>query len=135
LSASEQNVETARLWWARFNETGEPPLELCHDDVEMRNPDGFLVRGPYHGHDGIRRWRQDVFDVFDDPHVEVEEVVPADDGETVVMVLRLQGTARHTGIEVDEPWAAVCRIRDGKFVYGHGYAGRGAALEAAGLGK
>ena len=99
----------------------------------MSNPDQFLVRGPYHGHDGIRQWREDVFDVFDDPHVEAEEMLDAGDGERIVMVLRLQGIAKHTRIEVDAPWAAVCRVRDGKLVHAQGYVSRHEALEAAGI--
>ena len=127
-------MEIARRWWARFNETGEPALDLCDEEVEMWNPDRFLVRGPYFGHEGIRKWREDVFDVFDEPRVEPEEILDAGDGETVVMLLRLQGTARHTRIEVDEPWAAVCRLRNGKLLHARGYVSRKQALEAAGLG-
>ena len=133
MSRGAENVEVCRQWWERFNETGEPALELCDESVEMSNPDRFLVRGPYHGHEGIRQWRTDVFDVFDDPHVEVEEILDAGDGETVVMFQRLQGTAKHTRIEVDEPWAAVIKIRDGKMFHAKGYLSRREALEAAGM--
>jgi ketosteroid isomerase-like protein len=133
LSAPESNVEVCQRWWRHFNETGEPALDLCDPEVEMWNPDQFLVRGPYHGHDGIRRWREDVFDVFDDARVDVEELLDAGDGESVVMVLRLRGTAKHTRIEVDAPWAAVVKLRNGKMFHAQGYLSRREALEAAGM--
>lgn len=134
MSAGEENVEIIRQWWARFNETGEPALDLCDPAVEMRNPDQFLVRGPYHGHDGIRQWREDVFDVIDDARVEIEELLDAGDGESVVAVLRLKGTAKYTRIDVDAPWAAVVKLRDGKMFHAQGYLSRHEALEAAGTG-
>ena len=126
-------METCRRWLGHFNDTGQPALELCDEEIEMSNPDQFLVRGPYHGHDGIRQWRDDVFDVFDEPRVEAEEILDAGDGETVVMFLRLQGIAKHTRIEVDEPWTAVCTLRNGKLWRGQGYVTRREALEAAGM--
>jgi ketosteroid isomerase-like protein len=133
LGTPEENTEVARRWWARFNEEGSPPLDLCDEEIEMWNPDGFLVRGPYHGHEGMRRWREDVFDVFDEARVEVDELIDVGDGEAIVMFLRLRGIASHTRIEVDAPWAAVCRLRGGKLLHAQGYAGKREALEAAGL--
>jgi ketosteroid isomerase-like protein len=130
----EENLEVVRRWWATFNETGMPSLDLCDERVEIANPPDFPVRGSYHGHEGIRQWRTDVFEIVDDATVEVEKLIDAGDGETVVMFLRLQGKASYTRIEFDEPWAAVWRIRNGKLVYGQGYTSRRKALESAGLG-
>ena len=56
-----------------------------------------------------------------------------DDGTTVLMLLRAQGIARYTGIEVEVEWAAVWTIRDGKLLRAQGYLNRAEALEAAGL--
>jgi ketosteroid isomerase-like protein len=91
------------------------------------------VRGSFRGHEGVRRWRDQVFDVMDELNVETEELIDAGDGETVVMFLRLRGVASYTRIEVDEPWAAVWKIRNGKLLHAQGYISRRKALEAAGL--
>ena len=78
--------------------------------------------------------RDQVFEIVDDPTVVIDKLIDADDGRTVpVMFLRLRGAASHTRIEVDEPWTAVWRIRNGKLLHGPGYLDRDKALEAAGL--
>lgn len=130
---SEENLEVVRRWWASFNEEGMPSLDLCDEQVEVRNPPDFPVRGSYYGHEGIRQWRADVFDVIDDVNVEAEKLFDVGDGETVVMFLRLRGVAIYTRIPIDETWAAVWTIRVGKVVHAQGYISRREALEAAGL--
>ncbi|MGH2982207.1 MAG: nuclear transport factor 2 family protein [Solirubrobacterales bacterium] len=130
---SEESLEVVRRWWASFNEHGMPALDLCDEQIEIRNPPDFPVRGSYHGHEGVRQWRTDVFEVVDDANVEVEKLIDAGDGKTVVMFLRLQGMAIYTRIQFDEPWAAVWRIEGGKLLHAQGYTSRRKALEAAGL--
>jgi ketosteroid isomerase-like protein len=56
-----------------------------------------------------------------------------DDGTAVLMLLRVTGTASHTGIEIDYEWAAVWTMRDGKLLRAQGYLNRADALEAVGL--
>lgn len=53
--------------------------------------------------------------------------------ETVVMLLRLRGVASHTRIPIDETWAAVWTIRNGKLLRAQGYISRREAMKAAGL--
>jgi len=131
---SGENVEVVQRWWAGFNEDGMPPLALCDEEIEIRNAEDFLMPGHYQGHDGVRRWRDQVFDIFDDARVETDDIldVPGD-GETVVMLLRATGTASYTGIKVDFEWAAIWTMRDGKLLRAQGYLNRADALEAAGL--
>ena len=131
---SQENVEVVRRWWAGFNEDGMPPLALCDEGIEIRNPPDFPVRGLFQGHDGVRRWRDQVFDIFDDVRVEPEDIVDVHgDGETVLMLLRASGTASYTGIKVDYEWAAIWTIRNGKLLRAQGYLNRVEALEVAGL--
>ncbi len=131
---SEANVEIVRRWWEGFNEDGMPPLALCDEDIEIRNPPDFPVRGLYEGHDGVRRWRDQVFDIFDNPRVEPEDIVDVHgDGTTVLMLLRATGTAPYSGIELDVEWAAIWTIRDGKVLRAQGYLNRADAVKAAGL--
>ncbi len=110
-----------------------PSLDLCDEQIEIRNPPDFPVSGLYRGHEGVRQWRTDVFEIVDDASVEVEKLIDVGDGATVVMFLRLQGKALYTRIEFDEPWAAVWRIEGGKLVHAQGYISRRDAVEAAGL--
>jgi hypothetical protein len=77
---SGENLEFVRRWWVSFNEHGMPSLELCDGQIEIRNPSAFLVRGPYRGHEGVRQWRTDVFEVIDDANLEAERIIDAGDG-------------------------------------------------------
>jgi ketosteroid isomerase-like protein len=131
---SEENVEVVRRWWEGFNEDGMPPLPLCDDMIEINNPPDFPVRGLFQGHEGVRRWRDQVFEVADNARVEPEEIIDVHgDGETVLMLLRATGRARYTKLEMDFEWAAIWTVRGGKVLRAQGYMSRAEALEAAGL--
>jgi ketosteroid isomerase-like protein len=130
---SEENVEIVRRWWAGFNEDGMPPLSLCDERIEIRNPPDFPIRGAFEGHDGVRRWREQVFEVAENARVEPEEIVDVHgDGETVLMMLRATGTTS-LEFELELEWAAIWTIRDGKVLRAQGYLDRAEARRAAGL--
>jgi ketosteroid isomerase-like protein len=130
---SQENGEFVRRWWTGFNEVGLPPLALCDAQVEIRIPDEFPFTGIYRGHEGVRHWVAEVFDVIEDHQVAIEGVFQAPDPEAVVMALRSTGRSKEMQIEMDVPWAALWVIRDGKLVYAHGYLTTSEAREAAGL--
>lgn len=129
---SREKAEVVRRWWAGFNQDGLPPLDLCDERIEIINPDEFPLTGPYHGHEGVRQWASDVYDVLEDAHVEAEEVVGGE-GEAVVAVLRQTGRWKYTQLATDARWAAVMTIRDGKLAHAQGYLSKAQAIEAAGL--
>ena len=129
----QDREEFVRRWWAAFNQDGLAPLWLCDEDIEMTNPAEFPVQGPYIGHEGVRQWTKECWEVFSDLRMEVEEVVDAGDGETVVSVQTVRGKMRHSKLPADVQWAAVWTIRGGKAVRARGYLTRAEALEAAGV--
>jgi ketosteroid isomerase-like protein len=131
---SQESVEIVRRWWAGFNDDGMPPLSLCDEQIEIRMPPDFPVRGVFQGHEGVRRWREQVFDVAENARVEPEKILEVHgDGETVLMLLRATGTAGYSEIDLELEWAAIWTIRDGKVLRAQGYLDRAEALEAAGL--
>lgn len=127
------NVETLERYHARLNETGEPALDLIHPDVEIHMFRGSPITGPYHGHEGVRAWRSDTFDVIDDWRLELDEVITGDDPDVMVAMQRFVGRMQHTGLPANFPLAVVVRFRDGLIVRFEGYRERDEALEAAGL--
>ena len=134
LAMSEENVEVVRRWWAGFNEVGMPPLALCDEEIEIRNAEDFAMPGHYQGHEGVRRWCDQVFEIADNARVEPEEIIDVHgDGETVLMLLRATGIASHTKLKMEFEWAAIWTVRDGKVLRAQGYMSRADALEAAGL--
>jgi ketosteroid isomerase-like protein len=140
------NLDIVRALWATLERDPGAPwpppreeldrrlrLDLVDERIELRNPAEFPVADEYHGHEGLRRWATEVWEVLGEVHHELVELREAEDGETVVSVQRTQGRMRHTGLKVDLEWATVWTIRDGKALRAHGYMARAEALEAAGL--
>ncbi len=130
---AEERIEVLRRFWDGFNEDGMPPTEVCDERIEIINPPEFPIRGSFLGYEGVRKWREAGFDVIDELRVEIDELIDAGDGETVVNLLRLRGVGAHTRIPIDETWAAVCTVRGGKLVRAEGFISRREALRVAGL--
>jgi ketosteroid isomerase-like protein len=141
---SRENVEVVRALWAGLKQDpGEPwppasrdeldrrlRLDLCDERIELRNPAEFPAADEYHGHEGVRQWAAEVWEVFSEVHHDLEGIIEADDGETIVSVQRTHGLMRHTQLPMDLLWAAVWTVRDGKAVRGQGYMTKAEALEA-----
>src|SRR5947199_5796169 len=84
----ERNVETLRRYHERLNEKGELALELVDPEVEVHMFEGSPIPGPYVGHEGLRLWREDVCDVIDDWHLELDGVIEMEDPDVVVAMQR-----------------------------------------------
>jgi len=130
---SAENVETLRRYHDVLNETGEPPLELFDSAVEIHMFRGSPISGPYVGHDGLRQWRRDTFDVIDAWRLELDEVITGDDPDVMVALQRFVGRMKHTDLAANFPLAVIVRFHDGLIVRFEGYRDRSEALEAAGL--
>jgi ketosteroid isomerase-like protein len=131
---SEEHVEIVRRFWAALNE--DPPrlpLEFVDESTEIRNPPEFPLKGPFRGREGARVWMQEVWEILTGLHFEVEDVIDAGDGETVISVQRVQGETRHMRLGTNLRWAAVWTFRAGKVLRAQGYMSRQEALEAAGV--
>jgi ketosteroid isomerase-like protein len=129
---THDNVEVARALWAGL-ERGDVRLDLCDEQIELRTAAEIPVADVYRGHDGVRQWVTDVWEVFSEFHNEVEEAIVGEDGETVVTVVRTNGLMRHTGLEAKLRWAVAWNFRAGKAVRVLGYLSKAEALEAVGL--
>lgn len=129
---AQDNVEVLRSPWADL-ERGDVRVDLCDEEIELRTVAEIPVGDEYRGHDGVRQWATDVWEVFSEFHNELEEIVEGSDGETVVTVVRTKGRMRHTGLEANLRWAVSWTFRDGKAYRAHGYLTKAEALEAAGL--
>jgi ketosteroid isomerase-like protein len=128
---SQENVETVKRWFAALQQ-GDPAPEMCDPEIEIRNWAESPLPGPYVGHEGVRRWWDDVSDAFDAVHFELLDVEPIDDLRCLT-VQRLVGNFRLTGIEVRGAWGAIVSVREGKILSAIGYATPRRARRAAGL--
>ena len=88
--------------------------------------------GPIEGRDAMRRYVEEGLELFEDVALEAEEII--DGGEDrVIVVLRMTGRARLSGVEVELRFAILYMLRDGRIVRGREYATKEESLEAARL--
>ena len=127
------NVTTLRRYHDLLNETGVVAVDVLDPNVEMQMFRGSPIPGPYRGHDGVRRWCDDTFDVIDEWRLELDEVITGRDPDVMVALNRFVGRMKHTNLPADFPLAVVVRFQDGKIASFQGFRERAEALEAAGL--
>jgi ketosteroid isomerase-like protein len=106
-------------------------LELIDADFEAVVPPAFSAEpDTYRGHAGVRRY----FESFQDAMSEIrfEPRRTWDVGHSVVVDARLTARGRRTGIPVEQQFAQLWRIRDGRATAVRTYVSVAEALAAAG---
>ncbi len=109
---------------------GESARSLIDRDVEYVNPPDAVETGTRHGRKAFARIR----DVYDEVKVDPEELIDAG-GDEVVVIARITGKGRGSGVEIDRRQGYVWTIRDGKGVRFRWFNDPEQAREAAGLSK
>ncbi len=91
------------------------------------------VEGGHHGHEGFRRWWENVFDNFPDYKIEVGEV--RDLESSTVAAIRLRGHSSISDAPIDQPLSQMIQWRHNKAVRVESFRTEAEALEAMGLSK
>jgi ketosteroid isomerase-like protein len=88
--------------------------ELIDPEVELLPAVQSPLAGGYHGHEGVRRFFSEVFEIWDEEDFrrEPESLEPVDD--RILAIVRVHARFKGTGIALDERWADVWTVRDGK---------------------
>jgi ketosteroid isomerase-like protein len=86
----------------------------------------------YRGHAGISDYLADMEGVWEEFRLAVEESIAAG-AEKLVVVARMKGTARGSGVPVDQGTFGAYEFRHGKIFRAQWFATRAEALEAVGL--
>jgi ketosteroid isomerase-like protein len=130
---SRRNVEVARKGYEAYNREGPYAiLDFLDPQVEWGTPEQDVNPAEtFKGHDGVRRFLDQFFEVFEHAEIQPEEFIET--GERVLVPFLFKAKARGSGIELEEHWVHVWTLRDGKAVRLDQYTDRGAALEAVGL--
>jgi uncharacterized protein len=133
---SEANFKTIRDAAVAFKRGDlDAWIEYCTDDIDYRAAEGAADdHGPIHGKDAVRAYAHDWLDMFDDFRSDPVERIDAGD-DKVIVVTRISGRAKLSGVETDLTYAVLYTFRDGKIARGREYWTRDEALEAAGLSK
>jgi ketosteroid isomerase-like protein len=105
-------------------------LALMDEEAEVLSRLASM-EGGYHGHDGVRRYWENLFDVYPDLTTEIIEV--RDVGDLTIAEQRLSGHGAGSGTPLEETIWVVSEWRNNKTVwYSPQYLSEANALEAAG---
>lgn len=135
---SQENVEMVSRWVAAMNrQDAEELILLAHPEVDYMPYLASLAGedGSYKGHDGLRRYVEDLIEAWSWYHVEIQSL--RDLGDQVLMEGRLEATGKSSGLEVREDMAwlhtFVRGTGPGRYKRLQFFADRAKALEAAGV--
>ncbi len=127
---SRENVDVLNRGYAAVNRGDIDELLLSvHPDVEFTSLIAEAEGETFRGHDGVRRWWEQVVIPLGGLHGEIEEV--RDLGDT--LLARVAGTYRPSGVEVHQTVWNLVRFRDEKATGWEFFRTEEEAVEAAGL--
>ena len=134
---SEENVEVVRRIFEAFDRGDiEGGIELADTPPEFEFvPSGAPIpdlASIQRGSDALRRVVETFWAEFDDPRIELHELIDAGD-DLVFTSFTLRGRGKHSGVETSWDPLSVWTVREGRLVRWLGFTDRDAALEAAGL--
>jgi ketosteroid isomerase-like protein len=112
----------------------EALAELVDPEMEFRSVLADVEGLTYKGIDGMRRWAEDTDATWDDWQAEIVEFREVGDDRTVV-VSRVTGKAKASGVPLDVRLGQVWTWRDGKPWRNDSWTDPNKAFEAAGLGE
>jgi ketosteroid isomerase-like protein len=111
---SEENVEIIRSLYDRWG-TEHWRTVFAEDVVwDASRLSGLPNAGVYHGHEGVTKFFTLWLQAWEDPRVELRELVDA--GDKVVCTFSWTARGRTSGAEVEQEFFAVYELRDGKIV-------------------
>jgi ketosteroid isomerase-like protein len=130
---SQSNVEVVHALLERWNAGDHAVLtEYTTSDFAFFPALDRTVEGDsYRGREGIERYFEMVSDTWEELHVLGDEI--RDLGDRVLVLGRVEGRGRGSGVQVDAPAGIVVDFRGGKMSRVRAYLDRGEALRAAGL--
>jgi ketosteroid isomerase-like protein len=127
---SEQNVEIIRAiyddWLA-----GDMALDRFDPEITMVDSETIPGGSSVEGIDAVRRYMESFPGYWAEIRFEPEEFIEA--GEQVVVMARLVGRGRRSGVRVERLWAYVWTLRANRALRMAAYADRAEALAAVGL--
>ena len=107
-------------------------LERFSDpEVEWEPPPIAVEQQIAHGIDGVMEFFESVLEAFEQVRQVPERFI--DCGDQVLVFVRSEARGRIAGLEINEEWAHLVTVRDGKVVRLQQFRDREEALEAAGL--
>jgi ketosteroid isomerase-like protein len=123
-----KNIERHRRLIDPFNSRDvDAFLELCDPQIEFHSTFSAVGGAVYHGHDGMRRYFEDIEEAWG-TDFRVEPEAYFDLGEHTLAFSTLHGRGQQSGAEVELPTAQLCRWRGGLIILLKAYAHKEDAL-------
>jgi ketosteroid isomerase-like protein len=127
---SDDNVAVLRKGYAALNRGDiDGMLATIHTDVEFTSLIAEAEGEVFRGHDGVRRWWEQVVVPLGGLNGEIEEIQDLGDDRLLV---RVSGTYRPSGVEVHQTVWNLMHFRDGKAAGWEFFRTEEEALEAVG---
>ena len=133
-----ENVEVVRQAM-EANRSSDDPEARLREAVPLWDPacqftsvmSGVEPR-TYRGHDGLRRYAEEMLESWQEWRVDVVEAVDVD-ADTVLATISTRLVGMQSGAVVEAARTLVCVLSEGRLLRVHAYSSRGEALQAAGL--
>lgn len=131
--ASERVADVLRRYEAINAGRLEAAIVGADPEFEMIPPQILPdIDDAYHGPEAFLRFWRTWQEAFDDFRLEVEETIDA--GDQVIVMARLLGTGKDSGVEVNTPsFPLVWSFEDGRVVRMEAFQTRAMAMESLGL--
>lgn len=121
------NVEIIRRGLDAYNRGDvEAVLETADPDIEFVPLRSLVVGGSYRGHDGIRRFFEDLDEEWENRLIHNEEFREHED--SVLLLGEFEATGRASGMEMRSPVAWLFELRAGKVVRMRAYSSQEEAI-------
>jgi ketosteroid isomerase-like protein len=129
---SQENIDRLRASYETFSRTGEYDIDLLAPDFEMHQASSIIDTAGVFRREALRDAWRELQESFEELNMEAEKFIEAPDGEVVVLI-RMQGRGRGSGVEIDNRIAHVWTWRDDEVARMVVYEEPAEALEAVGL--
>jgi uncharacterized protein len=130
---SQENVETVRRLFPAFNRRDiDALLEPLDPHVEWVPIMAALEGRVYRGHEGVRRWIEDLDEYWELFEVDSQELIDLGDRVLVLGCWRARGRVSGVGLD-NEPGTWLLHFKAAKVVRMQTYTDRAEGLKAAGL--
>ena len=107
-------------------------MDFFDPEVVLTNTPNAPETTPYVGHDGLLAWARSMQEGLGEFRVEADETIDVDESR-VIVVARVCGEGRASGLPVEVSSASVYTVKDGRIVSVEAYDTKSEALEAVGL--
>jgi ketosteroid isomerase-like protein len=125
----ESNLDIVRAGVDAWNRRdSEAAIGFLAPDAELIPMRAVFEGTVYRGAEGFKALLADMSEDWEDFRLETDELREIDDSRVLVLG-RIQGRGKASGVEVDAPAAWVCNLRDGKVTKVQFYASEDTALD------